>query len=298
MEKSLLDQSAVFNDMRITGAEKITFVPNRFYLIYLESDDMQFSVCINPANIMIQIDRKNLLVFDTTASTRDIVVTTSSVVTAYIVSFTNVGISFLPKINGLFLEVYSRGFQAYSTKSNHLPGSDFKMVKSHFEGLRYTLGNENNAPVKSQQFLAILTIANVLVYTQIWYLKNLPSAASATLQQASEAGTIVYRYSHLLDEYYKSEITLGFYVKKLGLSSSRELYAATQKIFGYSPKQMMQQKVIAEAQKMLLLSDLPIKHIAYELGFNDPTNFNKFFSKHEDISPKEFRERSGKKEID
>ena len=52
---------------------------------------------------------------------------------------------------------------------------------------------------------------------------------------------------------------------------------------------MIQERVILEAQRMLLYSNLHVNQIGYCLGFDDPSYFVKYFKKHALISPVEFR---------
>jgi len=49
------------------------------------------------------------------------------------------------------------------------------------------------------------------------------------------------------------------------------------------------ENVIVEAKTLLSQTDLPIKLIAYKLGFNEPSHFNNFFKKHVNITPAAFR---------
>ncbi len=47
--------------------------------------------------------------------------------------------------------------------------------------------------------------------------------------------------------------------------------------------------VISEAKRKLQYEVKSIKEIAFELGFNDPYYFSKFFKNHTDMSPTEFQ---------
>lgn len=47
--------------------------------------------------------------------------------------------------------------------------------------------------------------------------------------------------------------------------------------------------VISEAKRLLIYQNLPIKEIAFQLGFNDPYYFSNFFKKHTNFSPKDYR---------
>ncbi len=49
------------------------------------------------------------------------------------------------------------------------------------------------------------------------------------------------------------------------------------------------EKMIAEAQSLLAMTTNSVKEIAYQLGFQEPTHFSRFFKKHTGLTPSEFR---------
>ncbi|MDD7303927.1 MAG: helix-turn-helix transcriptional regulator [Prevotellaceae bacterium] len=58
---------------------------------------------------------------------------------------------------------------------------------------------------------------------------------------------------------------------------------------GMTPKIYLDQRRVLEAKRFLAYSELSVKEIAFSLGFDETTNFCKFFRKHTKISPNEFR---------
>ncbi|MEM7549823.1 MAG: helix-turn-helix transcriptional regulator [Bacteroidota bacterium] len=55
-------------------------------------------------------------------------------------------------------------------------------------------------------------------------------------------------------------------------------------------KEYINNYIVLEAKRKLAATNLPIKHIAYECGFSEMTNFLKFFKQITGITPKQFRE--------
>jgi len=71
--------------------------------------------------------------------------------------------------------------------------------------------------------------------------------------------------------------------------SERKLNKSTQFVLGKSPKEIIDERVILEAKRLLAHTANSIKEVGFELGFDEPTNFIKFFKKHVEKTPIEFR---------
>ena len=72
--------------------------------------------------------------------------------------------------------------------------------------------------------------------------------------------------------------------------SEKRLTNATARTFGKSPKTIIDERVTLEAKRLLIHTNLSIKEVGYDLGFEEPTNFIKYFRKHNNKTPIEFRE--------
>jgi len=92
----------------------------------------------------------------------------------------------------------------------------------------------------------------------------------------------------LLDNNFISHKKVSFYCQKMHLTSKR-LNQATTKIFGKTPKEIIDDRVLLESKRILAHTNESIKEIAFSLGFEEPTNFIKYFKKHTDKTPVEFR---------
>lgn len=64
--------------------------------------------------------------------------------------------------------------------------------------------------------------------------------------------------------------------------------------FGTSPVQYINKKKVERAQLLLYTTDMPVKEVAYQLGFSDHSYFIRMFRKQTDITPQEYRERMRK----
>ncbi|KAA2240748.1 helix-turn-helix transcriptional regulator [Chitinophaga agrisoli] len=69
----------------------------------------------------------------------------------------------------------------------------------------------------------------------------------------------------------------------------RHLTNTLRETTGRSPCDFMEQRILAEAQQMLRATELSIADIGYRFGYNDPTNFTKFFKGMAGITPLQYR---------
>ncbi len=81
---------------------------------------------------------------------------------------------------------------------------------------------------------------------------------------------------------------VSFYASKMGVTS-RTLGNITQSVIGKHTKAFIDEIVILQIKRLIINSQLSFTEIAYEAGFDDPTNFFKYFRKKTGFSPKEFK---------
>ncbi|ANH80858.1 AraC family transcriptional regulator [Niabella ginsenosidivorans] len=96
------------------------------------------------------------------------------------------------------------------------------------------------------------------------------------------------RLVNLVEEHYNKALAVSEYAKLLCISP-RTLSDITRQLLNKTPSQMVQERIILEAQRLLLHSSQNINQIGYHLGFEDPSYFVKYFKKHTGMAPSEFR---------
>jgi len=99
----------------------------------------------------------------------------------------------------------------------------------------------------------------------------------------------VMLFKDLLEIDYKSQKQVNYYAKEI-LITEKRLNQATAKVLGKSPKQLIDDRIMLEAKRILAHTTESVKEIGYNLGFDEPTNFIKYFKKHSKFTPTEFRE--------
>lgn len=97
-------------------------------------------------------------------------------------------------------------------------------------------------------------------------------------------------FRSLLEKNFRKEKSVNKYASELNLSD-KQLHRACISVLDKTPKQIVDERVILEAKRLLVHSKQAIKEVAYELGYDEPTNFIKYFRKHTNSTPSEFRDR-------
>ncbi len=98
----------------------------------------------------------------------------------------------------------------------------------------------------------------------------------------------ILNFNKLLEEHYKTETKVDFYVGKLGVPI-KSLAKIIKSRYNASTKSIIDKRRILEMKRMLKGTDMPVKEIAYDTGFDEPTNMVKFFKKHTSFTPQGFR---------
>jgi len=92
----------------------------------------------------------------------------------------------------------------------------------------------------------------------------------------------------LVEEHFQNERQLSFYAEKLGMTVDR-LNDHVKRATGVTAGHLIRQRVLTEAKRQLVFTNLAIHEIAYELAFADPSHFARFFRKQTGTTPHDFR---------
>ena len=83
---------------------------------------------------------------------------------------------------------------------------------------------------------------------------------------------------------------VDLYARRVGCSA-RSLTRATEAVTGLTAKSFITHRVVLEAKRLLVHSDASVAAIAERLGFDEPTNFVKYFRRETGTTPGAFRSR-------
>lgn len=124
-------------------------------------------------------------------------------------------------------------------------------------------------------------------------LLNLQRYGVWEVRQCTENSSSEFRaykeFSECVDSNYKRLHSVKEYAVKLKTSVS-SLNKCTQKIVNLPPSRLINNRIILEAKYLLMFTSVRIKDVAMSLGFEDTSNFNKFFRRVTGVLPADFRD--------
>lgn len=91
----------------------------------------------------------------------------------------------------------------------------------------------------------------------------------------------------MVETHLTAQPSIHTIAEKLALTTN-SLYRLVKEYSGTSPKDFFTNRLMIEAQRKLRYSNLSVKELAYELGFNDPDYFSRLFKKNTGKSVSDF----------
>ncbi|MDM1293993.1 helix-turn-helix domain-containing protein [Sphingobacterium sp. N143] len=107
-------------------------------------------------------------------------------------------------------------------------------------------------------------------------------------QFPDEKMDIVRRFSLLLEQNFKTEHAVSFYAEKLN-KSPKTLSNVFFLLKQPTPSQLIRDRLILEAKRYLHFTTKTAKEIAYELGFENPAHFSRFFKQYSGKKTSDFK---------
>lgn len=99
---------------------------------------------------------------------------------------------------------------------------------------------------------------------------------------------VVRRFNLLVEQHFKKMHQVQDYASLIH-KSPKTISNLFSKHSGKSPLEVIHERLLLEAKRMLIYSNKTTKEIAYEIGFRDIPTFSRFFKKHMHLSPSNYR---------
>jgi AraC-like DNA-binding protein len=141
----------------------------------------------------------------------------------------------------------------------------------------------NNEDVANEEMIRILLKQIIIKATRIW--KSEHKIYETVKNQELD---FLRKFSQLVELHFKNLHTVADYANLLFVTPKNLNKKVTQ--FGnQSPNEIIKDRIILEAKRLLAHTTLTIKEIGYSLGYEDDAYFIRLFTKQAGISPQQFR---------
>ncbi|PZP43767.1 MAG: hypothetical protein DI598_15380 [Pseudopedobacter saltans] len=163
-----------------------------------------------------------------------------------------------------------RPFVDLSAKAKDIFRSIFQLIQNE---LKKDKMDEN---IGSHLISILLLTANKLFHAQ----KKQP--------EGNEERDLIRRLKLLVEDHFRGMQHVAFYADQLNVLP-RRLNDIVKANTGQSIHEIISERLLTESKILLSSSSMTVKEISYNLGFNDPSYFNRFFKRYMKITPVEFR---------
>lgn len=106
--------------------------------------------------------------------------------------------------------------------------------------------------------------------------------------EASPAVVLGLELRRAIDRHYREDWPVGRYVETLA-TTPHLLDKAARTVFGQTVKDMVLERRLLEAKRLLRFTIRPVEDIGREIGFEDPAYFSRFFRRRAGVSPTDWR---------
>ncbi|HMH34932.1 MAG TPA: AraC family transcriptional regulator [Puia sp.] len=141
---------------------------------------------------------------------------------------------------------------------------------------------EKESAGKNKDELVVLKVLELLILNErLFEHQN-------NFDDTPPSSSVIKKFIELLDENYLKKRSVSFYAAQLSVHPNY-LNAVIKKHTGLTAKETIQNRLMLETKYLLHSTNLSIKEISSQLGFNDPNYFTSFFKQFENISPANYR---------
>jgi AraC family transcriptional activator of pobA len=150
------------------------------------------------------------------------------------------------------------------------------------------LATESGGPLDARSAdLQRHLLSVLLLWIERWY-----DGQHTERRDGGDAALALFRrFSRVLERDYASHHDAAHYADALAMPPAALSHALTQ-VAGRSTKELVIDRVMLEAARLLRFTDRTVGQIAYQIGFSDPLYFSRAFKRHVGEPPTAYRERS------
>jgi len=155
------------------------------------------------------------------------------------------------------------------------------------EGIYDQIQEEFVSPDSSQEEMIRTYLKQLIIKaTRIWKVQQL----GVLNEEPSKEMDFFRDFSRLVEIHFRSKHTVADYAEILGVAP-KTLSNKFNRLELSQPNDIIKDRIILEAKRLLGYSSLSVKEIAYQLGYEDPAYFNRLFTNKVGDTPSNFKKK-------
>ena len=112
---------------------------------------------------------------------------------------------------------------------------------------------------------------------------------AVVLPQQEDSSPLASDFIALVEKHFRTDHAVSAYADRLFVSPKS--LTKRLKAHGYkTPTEIIRDRIVLEAKRELRYTQKTVKEIAFELGFDDPAYFTRYFKKASQLSPQGYRD--------
>lgn len=164
------------------------------------------------------------------------------------------------------------------------------IIQQLFQNIEHELESKDSS---AEEMIRTYVKQIIIRATRKWKKQNLDNGS---IKVPSNEVDIFRDFSRLLEIHFREKHNVSEYAELLHIAP-KTLTHKFKSLQLESPNQLIINRIILEAKRLLIYTDKTVKEIAYDLGYEDPAYFNRLFTNKTGNTPAHFKKSytSGKK---
>jgi len=180
-------------------------------------------------------------------------------------------------VSAQYREVFDTYLHAEQVISVHKTDRIFDMLPILMDSFHQEMNNLKKAELHSLLDATVAMIASRVIQSQ-----------NSTHLVGSQKYNIVSRFKQLVRKRYKELKQVKDYASLLNITPLY-LNEVVKTVTGFPASYWIHQEIILEAKRLLYYTTLDVQEIAYDLGYEDPAYFSRFFKNNTGTAASAFR---------
>jgi AraC-like DNA-binding protein len=158
-----------------------------------------------------------------------------------------------------------------------LDNAETKAILPYFDAM--ILENQSDQMMKRDKIMNLLDIIHIEIARKY---------SETHLHEAHSYNVKIKNFEVLLEHYFKTDKTPSFYASQLHITL-KHLNRVCNEILKKTTTEVITDRIILEAKRMLMDKKFTVNEIATELGYDDYSYFTRLFKKNTAMTPTDFR---------